>query len=292
MFVGVARYGRRMQDYLAKPLSPSRMNSFLDCELLFRYRTIDRLPERPGHAAFKGTLLHSVLEDMFELAPEERSLERVAQMLEPALQRHLAAEPELGFAVDESLVWPDGAASPSEDSVAAFLESARLLASNYFKLEDPQILMPSEREHHVEVELPSGLKIHGIVDRIERTPTGDVRISDYKTGKAPGERWMDKYWFQMKFYALLLQKSEGVLARELRLIFLGNTQLARKAPSETEMQEFEIEVTALAGKIRRAVESGSFTPKPSKLCDWCAHQSLCPAKGGTLLPLPYTPTER
>ena len=66
-----------MQEYLDKPLSPSRMNSFLDCELLFRYRTIDRLPERPGNAAFKGTLIHSVLEDMFDLDPSLRTVENI-----------------------------------------------------------------------------------------------------------------------------------------------------------------------------------------------------------------------
>lgn len=281
-----------MQDYLAKPLSPSRMNSFVDCELLFRYRTIDRLPERPGAAAFKGTLIHSVLEQLFDLSPEQRSLERAAELLQPALEQHLIDEPEMAFAIDESLDWPSGPTTPSSASIDALLESARLLTASYFKLEEPHRLEPSEREHHVEVELASGLKIHGIVDRIERTPSGDVRISDYKTGKAPGDRWMDKYWFQMKFYALLLQKSEGVLARELRLIFLGNTRLERKTPTESEMADFEIQITGLANKIREAVETGNFTPKPSKLCDWCAHQSLCPAKGGTLLPLPYTPTER
>ena len=103
---------------------------------------------------------------------------------------------------------------------------------------------------------------------------------------------MDKYWFQMKFYALLLQKSEGVLARQLRLIFLGNEKLALKAPTEREIADFEVEVVSISNRIRKAVENGEFTPKPSKLCDWCAHQSLCPAKGGTLLPLPYTPTAR
>lgn len=281
-----------MENYLEKPLSPSRMNSFKDCELLFRYRTIDRLPERPGHAAFKGTLVHTVLEQMFDLEPAERSFERVSQLIEPAFMQHLIDEPEQAFAVDESLDWPDGSPIASDEAVAAFLDAARSLTASYFSLEQPHTLSPSEREHHVEVQLDSGLKIHGIVDRIERTPSGDVRISDYKTGKAPGERWMDKYWFQMKFYALLLQKSEGVIARELRLIFLGNQRLERKAPTETELAAFETEVTDLSLKIRKAVETGNFEPRVSKLCDWCAHQSLCPAKGGTLLPLPYAPTAR
>ncbi|MFZ1669602.1 MAG: PD-(D/E)XK nuclease family protein, partial [Candidatus Nanopelagicales bacterium] len=43
-------------------LSPSRASDFLTCPLLFRFRAIDRIPERPSSAAVRGTLVHAVLE--------------------------------------------------------------------------------------------------------------------------------------------------------------------------------------------------------------------------------------
>lgn len=277
-----------MQDFLSKPLSPTRAHSFRDCELLFRYRSIDKLPERPGAAAFKGTLLHSVLEDMFDLPPHERTVDTVSGMLPTALEKYLETEPDLAFAIDESLEWPGEPGTPSDESIQLLLSSARTLTKKYFDLESPQALNPSEREHHVEVEL-GDIRIHGIIDRIERTADGAIRISDYKTGKSPRPAWAAKYWFQMKFYALLLYKTEGVLAKELRLLFLGDGQILRHSPTVEEIDLFEKEVLELAAQIRAAVQAGRFTPKPTKLCDWCSFQALCPAQGGIELPLPYTP---
>ena len=45
-------------------------------------------------------------------------------------------------------------------------------------------------------------------------------------------------------------------------------------------------VEALWAAIERAMDSGDWRASPSKLCDWCAHKSLCPAFGGTPPPLP------
>ena len=281
-----------MQDFLDKPFSPSRMSVYGDCALLFRYRTIDKLTERPSLAAFKGTLVHSVMEQLFDHEPSQRTMEEATALLRPSLDALLKANPEYVFAVDESLEWPNGLAQPSTAAIEALIEQATALTSSYFRLERPQTLMPAEREHHVEVTLESGLKIHGIIDRIERSPAGDIRISDYKTGKAPGDRWMDKYWFQMKFYALLLYRSEGVLARELRLLFLGNTQLARLSPTISDIEQFETEVATKAADIKASVSSGTFVAKPSRICEWCSFKQFCPEQGGTLLPLPYTPTAR
>ncbi|MCW2507314.1 MAG: RecB family exonuclease, partial [Modestobacter sp.] len=48
-------------------LSPSRAADFKTCPLLYRFRTIDRLPERKTKAAVRGTLVHAVLEKLYDL---------------------------------------------------------------------------------------------------------------------------------------------------------------------------------------------------------------------------------
>ena len=41
---------------------------------------------------------------------------------------------------------------------------------------------------YVETLLDSKLLLRGFVDRLDIAPTGEVRVVDYKTGRAPGRR--------------------------------------------------------------------------------------------------------
>src|SRR3712207_9271155 len=54
-------------------LSPSRAADFKTCPLLYRFRTIDRLPERKSLAAVRGTLVHAVLERLYDLPARRRT---------------------------------------------------------------------------------------------------------------------------------------------------------------------------------------------------------------------------
>src|SRR5436190_20311211 len=85
-------------------LSPSRASDFMACPLLFRYRTIDRLPEQSSPDAVRGTVVHKVLEDLFDLPAAERTPDRANELLAPAWQQVLEAEPEIA-----AMFGPDGA---------------------------------------------------------------------------------------------------------------------------------------------------------------------------------------
>src|SRR5499425_943538 len=90
-------------------LSPSRAGDFLTCPLLYRFRVIDRLPEPPSPAAARGTLVHAVLERLFDKPSAERTPPAAHSLVEPEWSRLLEAEPELAglFADDEEqrAVW-------------------------------------------------------------------------------------------------------------------------------------------------------------------------------------------
>ena len=59
-------------------LSPSRASDFKNCPLLYRFRVVDRLPSAPSPAAARGTLVHAVLERLFDLPARERTIEAAA----------------------------------------------------------------------------------------------------------------------------------------------------------------------------------------------------------------------
>ncbi|MGH3124228.1 MAG: RecB family exonuclease, partial [Streptosporangiaceae bacterium] len=66
-----------------RSLSPSRAGDFLTCPLLYRFRVIDRLPEPPSPAAARGTLVHAVLEHLFDRPAPERTPEVARSLLDP-----------------------------------------------------------------------------------------------------------------------------------------------------------------------------------------------------------------
>ena len=76
-------------------LSPSRAADFKTCPLLYRFRTIDRIPEAPTFDQARGTLVHAVLEKLFDLPAAERSLPTATGLIEPQWDRLRDEQPLL-----------------------------------------------------------------------------------------------------------------------------------------------------------------------------------------------------
>jgi putative RecB family exonuclease len=257
-------------------LSPSRAGDFMTCPLLYRFRTIDKLPEPSSPAAVRGTVVHKVLEDLFDLPAAHRTPERAVDLLEPTWEALLAEDAELA-----EMFGADG------PEIGPWLVSCREALEKYFTLEDPRRLEPAEREMYVETLLDSRLLLRGFVDRLDVAPTGEVRIVDYKSGRSPGPMFEAKALFQMKFYALVLWRLRSSVPTMLQLIYLGNGEVLRYRPDEADLLATERKANALWKAIQRAAETGDWRPNKSRLCDWCSHQALCPEFGGTPPPLPF-----
>ena len=282
-------------------LSPSRAADFKSCPLLYRFRTIDRLPERRSRAAVRGTLVHAVLERLYDLPQAQRTVEAARDLIGPAWAE-LREEPGVAelFTAPETPEEAPGEAQPapgvlppaeeagagSGDGLDAWLASAGALVETYFRLEDPTRIQPHGREELVEVTLPDGLLLRGYVDRLDVAPSGALRVVDYKTGAVPREAFEAKALFQMKFYALVLWRTRGVIAAQLKLLYLGDGDALTYAPDEEELVRFERTLQAIWAAIERAVATGDFRASKSRLCSWCDHQALCPAFGGTPPPFP------
>jgi putative RecB family exonuclease len=258
-------------------LSPSRASDFMQCPLLYRFRVIDRLPEKPSEAATRGTLVHSVLERLFDAPAAERTAPRAKSLIPGQWDRLRESRPEVVelFADD-----------PEGERLTRWLGEAERLVERWFSLEDPTRLEPAEREMFVEAELASGLKLRGIIDRVDVAPTGDVRIVDYKTGKAPRPEYAEGALFQMKFYALVVWRLKQVVPRRLQLVYLGSGDVVTYDPVLADLERVERKLLARWEAIRLATETGEWRPRPTKLCGWCDHQSVCPEFGGTPPPYP------
>lgn len=253
-------------------LSPSRASDFMTCPLLFRFRSIDRLPEEPSAAAVRGTIVHRALETLFDLPARERTPQAVADLVLRAFDEIEREDPAAA-----DTVRPSDGAGPLDVSA---------LIGSYFALEDPTRLEPHARELNVSAQIRESFELRGFIDRVDRTEAGDVRIVDYKTGRSPTAGFEAKAMFQMRFYALIWWRMTGQVPRLLQLMYLGNGEVLRYEPDEDDLTSTERKILALRDAIARAADAGRFDPTPSRLCDWCSHRALCPAWGGSPPPLP------
>jgi putative RecB family exonuclease len=246
----------------------------MTCPLLYRFRVIDKIPEPPTPATARGTLVHAVLERLFDAPAPERTPAAALEMITPEWDRLASGDPGLAAL----------GASDSERDV--LLSEAKSAVEGYFTLEDPRRLEPAQREHYVEAVLESGLRLRGYIDRLDESPAGDLRIVDYKTGKVPRAEYEASALFQMKFYALVIWRTRSVIPRMLQLMYLAQGEVLRYSPDEADLRATQRKLEALWQAIERARAGGDWRPRPSRLCDWCRHKELCPAFGGTLPPLP------
>jgi putative RecB family exonuclease len=243
-------------------LSPSRMNDFTNCPQLYKYRAVDQLPEPPSIDAERGKLIHAILEDLFELPAASRTFQSAIELLPSKWREQVDAKDELKALVLDEKEWFD---------------RAQALLTNYFTLENPTSFEATYRELHLERDISEEIYLHGYVDRLDIAPTGEVRIVDYKTGKSPKSGWEEKALFQLRVYALLYWKNEGVLPKLLQLIYLGDSRVIRSEPTEAQLRSTEKILRNIGDEILTAIETGHFPTKKSRLCDWCFFKTICPA---------------
>ena len=243
-------------------LSPSRVSEFENCPQLYKYRVIDQLPQPPSLDAERGTLVHTILHDLFESPADQRTKQLAVELLPSRWKNQVENKPELAALVTNETEW--------NDRVIALL-------TTYFQLEDPTSFEATYREIHLENDFSPEVYLHGYVDRLDVASTGEVRIVDYKTGKAPKPGWEEKALFQLRVYALLYFKNHNVLPRLLQLIYLGDAKVIKNTPTLSDLASTEKILKRVAADITASMEKEYWPPKPSRLCDWCYFKAICPA---------------
>jgi putative RecB family exonuclease len=249
---------------LPRTLTPSKVSAFTSCPLAFRYSQIERLPEPPSPHSVKGTFVHAALEGLF--------------------WRHGAGGRSRAAAEDElARVWSDRFEDPEyaelgldgEDE-AAFLADARRLIDNYFRLEDPDSVRTIGVEIGVETVV-DGMRLRGIIDRLDVAADGSLIVVDYKTGRTPSERFERGSLGGVQTYALLCESMLGRAPVEVRLLYLREPVAicARSTPQTITGQRRR--AVAVWSAITRACDTEDFRPQVGPLCDYCTFRDLCPA---------------
>lgn len=257
-------YPDAMSLALPRTLSPSKVVAFTNCPLAFRYSQIERRPEPPSPHAVKGTLVHAALEGLFW---HHDGAARTPAAGHAELDRCWSALQEdeefLGLALDD-------------DGRAAFVADAHALVDNYFLLEDPATAHAVGIELGVETVV-DGMRLRGIIDRLDLTPEGDLVVVDYKTGRAPSERFERGSMGGVQTYALLCESLLGRAPTEVRLLYLRQPIAISSAPSEQTIRGQRRRAVAVWSAIERACDAEDFRPHVGPLCNHCHFKADCPA---------------
>lgn len=252
---------------LPTTLSPSKVASFKDCALAFRFSTIDRLPEPPSPPAAKGTLVHKALELLFWDHPQgSRSLAAGLDCLNRAWSM-LRPDPEFA----------DLGMEPEEE--IQFRTEAEQLLRRYFQLEDPDRIHVLGTELMLQAQL-GDMQLRGIIDRLELDRDGRLVVTDYKTGRVPPQSREQARLGGVHFYAYLCEKALGVRPARVQLLYLAEPMSISTTPSDQSIKGMAVRAQAIWAAVERACREEDFRPHPSGLCNFCAYQAYCPAFGG------------
>jgi putative RecB family exonuclease len=247
-----------------RTLTPSKVSAFTSCPLAFRFSQIERLPEPPSPPAVKGTLVHAALERLFWHHPAGARTPAVAALeVERAWEALQDDEEVAGLGLDD-------------EAAAAFVEDARRLVANYFLLENPNDAHAVGVELGVETDL-EGLRLRGIIDRLDVLPDGRLIVVDYKTGRAPSERFERGSLGGVQTYALLCESMLGQAPAEVRLLYLREPLAITATATEQTIRGQRKRATAVWTAIERACDAEDFRPNVGPLCDYCNFKASCPA---------------
>lgn len=247
-------------------LSPSRVESFLSCPLAFRFRSLDGLPDPPTVATLRGTMVHRALEIFHADTSQPRDQERLDGCVTTMLEefRDHPDTVHLGL---------------SDDAYDDLARQCRRLSAGVFEMEDPEQVQPVGLE--LRIEAPVGpVVLRGIIDRLERDQTGNLIVTDYKTGRAPGAGYERKALGGVHLYALMCHLTMDERPSEVRLMYVSSKETITDRPTEQSLRFMTQRVTAVHGAIEQSCQTGEFRTRKSALCRFCAYQPWCPEFGG------------
>ena len=218
-------------------LSPSRVGSFTSCPMQFRFSSIQKLPEPPGIATTKGTIVHRALDDFIKAFPDA---------LPDDAERHLL---EIGRrAFTEYLTRPGVQALwwPRFRRIATWF-----IANERHRREQGFRTVATEINGKITLDgLAGPFEVTARADRIDYRADIGYAVIDYKTGTPPSTKMVEKGWNpQLPLEAAMLAEGgfdgveAGATAHLLYMRLSGGRVAGEEKPVKLEVE------AAVAGAV-------------------------------------------
>ena len=241
-------------------LSPSQAEAFDTCPRRYALERRLRIGDPPSFYIAFGLLIHRVLELSEEVARAQQrrsTIDEALTHLETEFDRH-----DFGAGSWKS---------------AWHRRAVTLLTQLYDGWPHPDAV-PALLEHDLSLEV-EGTIWRGIVDRIEQSPDGSLRIVDYKTGKTPPTKKEAEVSLQLGFYLLAASFDDkvGAIGRPSEAEYwhpLATAPTRRVTPFDVANVA---NVRDRLVDIAHGIRAEAWEPRPGSRCRTCSVKLVCPA---------------
>ncbi|MBV9080733.1 MAG: PD-(D/E)XK nuclease family protein [Elusimicrobia bacterium] len=240
--------------YKGRVLSHSSISTYRSCPQKWKFRYIDKVPEKPRSFFSFGKSVHAGLEFLFS---REKS---VPPTLEELLERYRTGWLREGYESAAQEKW-------------FFQEGERILRGFFAKHKQEHArVLDVELKFTVVIE---GVTVMGYIDRIDEGPKGGLAIVDYKTGKA-FDKARVKSDPQLTLYQIACAEIFGRPVESVTLYHL-NSLTALTVPAHPASLEAELKSSVL--EAARGINDGRFDARPDErgVCQYCDYAQICPA---------------
>ena len=237
---------------LPRPLSHSSITLYNECPQKYKFKYIDKIPEKPKHFFSFGQSVHLALEYFYgEKEPKAPSLEDLLKHY-----REIWVKP--GYR--------------DENQEAEYFEEGRQILTRFYDKHAKSYHVPFSVEYNFNFEY-EGVPLTGKVDRIDKLPDGRLSILDYKTGKklAAGRLDIDA---QLTMYQFACESQLDAEVGELIFYHLPTLKEHRTVRRDKPLVK---ELTARIVDTAEGITRDRFDPKPTEnACRWCDYKPICP----------------
>ena len=251
---------------LPRSLSPSRLSDFQTCPRRYQYTSIERLPQPASYATAKGRFAHFVFEQLFNLLPLERTIERAREFVPAAVEAVLTEDVRRDIALDDAMM-------------TRLLRETEAIITTYFSMEDPTTVTSEGVELRLGATV-DGAPLFGILDRLDRDPDGSLTIVDYKTGGLPNRNFDSHTFANAELYAALCEAELGEQPKKIRLMYVAKGESIERNVSDIVVKARSQSAASAWERINRFYKDGEFPATPSvKACRFCSFKDMCRSEG-------------
>jgi len=237
------------------PLSYFRLDDYLTCPLMYKFRHIMRIPVLPHHNLVFGRTLHAVID----------------YYLLNKISGNLISEND--FYKEYEKKWlNDGYLSREHEDMRK--KEGKKALRFFYRREKTQSSVPAFIEKDFRWFLKD-VRFSGRWDRVDLSEAGAI-ITDFKASQVKDQKEADKKTresLQMDLYALSFSKIRQEPLQEVRLHFLESDIIGQAKKSESDLRK----ALAKIEDVKEGIRSQDFKAKPDwHNCNYCDFKSICP----------------